>query len=195
MPGAKTVNEGDAPEPVARSKPGETSEHVTARAIEPMTNALTGLPEAPASVGVAGPVEQDNQYAGDLGAVAGARGVSRSVALPQRALSVVRRAVKARYANLFMPEGSAMVNLVTVFMNEHGDIDRARVESISDGALDGAALAVSDRFVALGLKRDQVGPMGFDRLVEPRSAEHQAKSVLFVLYAWPRRSTEPVPQQ
>jgi hypothetical protein len=159
-----------------------------------VTATSAGEPRAPAVV--AAPVPAGRNFGtetGWLGALTEARGAGHGVLPSEHARSTVRRVVRARYADLFKPAGSDTVNLVTVYMNDHGDIDRARVEEISGGAVDAATLTVPDRFVALGLKRDEIGSIGFDRLVEAHGAQHQADAILLVLYAWPRRPNEPVP--
>ncbi len=179
---------------------GLAAEPEQSRATQPgiadadLSGMTAGEPRAPDLVAASVPVGRLSQTeTGRSSAVAEASSASRGTVPSERSLATVRRAVRARYADLFKPAGSDTLNLVTVYMNVHGGIDRARVEEVPGGAVDAATLVVPDRFVALGLKRDEMGSIGFDRLVEPNDAQDRAGAVLLVLYAWPRRPSEPMP--
>ncbi|MGH8253179.1 MAG: hypothetical protein ACRES2_04005, partial [Steroidobacteraceae bacterium] len=47
-----------------------------------------------------------------------------------------------------------------------------------------------ERFLQLGISRDQIGPMGELVLFDDRNAEHKNFTYLLVSYAWPRRAQE-----
>jgi hypothetical protein len=117
---------------------------------------------------------------------------------PSRDVATVRARVKARFASLFEPihanglrrvrEGSS---LLTVFMTEAGDIERAK---ISNEEVDPQTLATPGHFVAMGIASERIGPMGTTELYTGHFNDDRDMKSLRVIYAWPRRPNEPAPQ-
>jgi beta-lactamase regulating signal transducer with metallopeptidase domain len=125
----------------------------------------------------------------------------RPPADPTRDVATVRAKVKARYASLFEPthaDGSRVVregsSLLTVFMSEAGDIDRAKVHVSNDVDLDPKTLATPEHFVAMGIARERIGPIGTTELFAGHFYDDRDLKSLRVIYAWPRRPNEPEPQ-
>jgi hypothetical protein len=122
----------------------------------------------------------------------------RPPADPSRDVATVRAKVKARYASLFEPtyeDGSRVVrgsSLLTVFMTETGDIDRAKVEVLKDADVEPKTLATPEHFVAMGIARERIGPIGTTELIAGHF--YRDGKSLRVIYAWPRRPNEPEPQ-
>jgi beta-lactamase regulating signal transducer with metallopeptidase domain len=120
---------------------------------------------------------------------------------PTRDVATVRTKVKARYASLFettYADGSRVVrkgsSLLTVFMTEAGDIDRATVEVLKDMDVDPKTLATPEHFVAMGIARERIGPIGTTELFAGHFYDDRDTKSLRVIYAWPRRPSEPEPQ-
>jgi BlaR1 peptidase M56 len=116
---------------------------------------------------------------------------------PARSVATVCTQVKARYASLFEPtyaDGSRVIregsNLLTVFMTEAGEIDRANVEP-SKG-VEPQTLAIAEHFVALGIARERVGLIGTTEVDAGHFADGRDLKTLRVIYVWPRRADEPV---
>jgi hypothetical protein len=116
---------------------------------------------------------------------------------PTRDVATVSAQVRARYASLFAPvhaDGSRVVregaSLLTVFMTESGHIERAKVQAAKDADVDVEALATPERFVAIGVPREQVGLVGATELYSGRSTDGNDLKSLQVIYAWPRRPNE-----
>jgi beta-lactamase regulating signal transducer with metallopeptidase domain len=125
----------------------------------------------------------------------------RPPADPSRDVATVRAKVKARYASLFEPtyaDGSRQVregsSLLTVFMTEAGEIDRAKVEVLKDADVEPKTLATREHFVAMGIAREQVGPIGTTELFAGHFYDDRDLKSLRVIYAWPRRPNEPEPK-
>ena len=124
---------------------------------------------------------------------------------PTRDVAMVRHAVEARYASLFRPQyadGASTIregsSVLTVFMTEAGDIDHAKVEvsedKSRDAVVDLTTLTTPERFVAMGIARERIGPIGTtELLIGHFNDDHDLKS-LRVIYAWPRRPNEPAAQ-
>jgi beta-lactamase regulating signal transducer with metallopeptidase domain len=120
---------------------------------------------------------------------------------PTRDVATVRAKVKARYASLFEPtyaDGSRLVrkgsSLLVVFMTEDGEIDRAKVEVLKDVDVDPKTLATPEHFVAMGIARERIGPIGTTELFAGHFYDDRDGKSLRVIYAWPRRPNEPEPQ-
>jgi beta-lactamase regulating signal transducer with metallopeptidase domain len=121
---------------------------------------------------------------------------------PTRDVTTVREKVETRYASLFRPQyadGASVIaegsSLLTVFMTESGDIDRVKVE-VSEGTSKDAVvglgtLATPDRFIAMGIAPDRIGPIGTTELLSGHFSDDRDLRVLRVIYAWPRRPDEP----
>jgi beta-lactamase regulating signal transducer with metallopeptidase domain len=119
---------------------------------------------------------------------------------PSRDVATVRAKVKARYASLFEPtyeDGSRLVRegsgLLTVFMTEAGEIDRAKVEVLKDD-VDPKTLATPEHFVPMGIARERIGPIGTTEIFAGHFMKERDSKSLRVIYAWPRRANEPEPQ-
>jgi beta-lactamase regulating signal transducer with metallopeptidase domain len=117
---------------------------------------------------------------------------------PSRDVAIVRAKVRARYASLFEPlsaDGSSLLGdgsrLLTVFMTEAGDIDRAKVEVAKDIDIDPATAA---HFVAMGIASERIGPIGTTYLYAAHYMDDSDLKSLRVIYAWPRRPNEPEPK-
>jgi hypothetical protein len=105
---------------------------------------------------------------------------------------------------LFKPQyadGASLIregtSLLTVFMTEAGDIDRAKVaaseEASKDSSEDLTTLATPERFIAMGIARDRIGPIGTTELIIGHFNDDRDLKSLRVNYAWPRRPQEPEP--
>jgi hypothetical protein len=119
----------------------------------------------------------------------------------RRDVAIVRAKVRARYASLFEPmyaDGSRLVrggsSLLTVFMTEAGDIDRAKVEVANDVDVDPETLAMPEHFVAMGIASERIGPIGTTELYAGHYTDDRDLKSLRVIYAWPRRPNEPGPK-
>lgn len=123
---------------------------------------------------------------------------------PGRDVAIVRAKVRARYASLFRPmyaDGSRVFrdgsSLLTVFMTEAGDIDRAQVEVSKDVQVDKdvdaelETLATPERFVAMGIASERIGSIGTTKLY---AGHYKGERELVVIYAWPRRPNELEPK-
>jgi beta-lactamase regulating signal transducer with metallopeptidase domain len=123
---------------------------------------------------------------------------------PSRDVATVRAKVKARYASLFRPmyaDGSRVFrdgsSVLTVFMTEAGDIDRTQEEVSKDLQVDKdvdaelETLATPERFVAMGIASQRVGPIGTTKLYAGHYKGDRDLKTLLVIYAWPRRPNEP----
>jgi beta-lactamase regulating signal transducer with metallopeptidase domain len=120
---------------------------------------------------------------------------------PSRDVATVHAKVKARYASLFEPtytDGSRLVrkgsSLLTVFMTEAGEIDRAKVEVLKDADVDPKTLATPEHFVAMGIARERIGPIATTEIFTGHFYDELDTKSLRVIYAWPRRPNEPAPQ-
>jgi beta-lactamase regulating signal transducer with metallopeptidase domain len=120
---------------------------------------------------------------------------------PSRDVATVRAKVKARFASLFVPrhaDGSRLVReggtLLTVFMTEAGDIDRAKIDVSKDVDVDPKTLATPEHFVAMGIASERIGPIGTTELFAGHFLDDRDMKSLRVIYAWPRRPNEPAPQ-
>ncbi len=122
----------------------------------------------------------------------------RPPADPSRDVATVRAKMKARYASLFEPtyeDGARVVrssSLLTVFMTEAGDIDRAKVEVLKDADVEPKTLSTPEHFVAMGIARERIGPIGTTELIAGHF--YRDGKSLRVIYARPRRPNEPEPQ-
>ena len=125
---------------------------------------------------------------------------------PSRDVATVRAKVRARYASLFRPmyaDGAHVFrdgsSVLTVFMTEAGDIDRAQVEVSKDLDVDKdvnvelETLATPERFVAMGIASERIGPIGTTKLYAGHYMGDRDLKTLLVIYAWPRRPNEPEP--
>ena len=129
----------------------------------------------------------------------------RPPADPTRDVATVRAKVKAHYASLFRPsyaDGASHVregsSVLTVFMTEAGDIDRAKAEVSEEVSKDAdvylKSLATPERFVAMGIARERIGPIGTTELFAGHFNDDRDGKSLQVIYAWPRRPNEREPQ-
>jgi beta-lactamase regulating signal transducer with metallopeptidase domain len=112
---------------------------------------------------------------------------------PTRDIARVRAKIQERYQSLYGPLPGGELNLnniLSIYLTEAGDIERARVDS--GKGIYPQTLATLEHFVAMGIPRDQIGPIGVSMLVEGQDASDDAKG-LQVIYAWPRRANEPAP--
>ena len=121
---------------------------------------------------------------------------------PTRDVTTVREKVQAQYASLFRPsygDGASHIsegtNILTVFMTEAGDIERAKVEvseeQSKDAAVNLTALATPERFVAMGIARGQIGPVGTTKLLFGHFNDDRDLKSLQVIFAWPHRPHDP----
>jgi beta-lactamase regulating signal transducer with metallopeptidase domain len=120
---------------------------------------------------------------------------------PTRDVATIHAQVKARYASLFGPtysNGSSLVregsSLLTVFMTEDGDIDRAKVQAAKDADVDSATLATPGHFVSMGIPSERIGPIGTTEVYAGHFTDDRDLKSLRVTYAWPRRAHEPEPR-
>jgi beta-lactamase regulating signal transducer with metallopeptidase domain len=119
---------------------------------------------------------------------------------PSRDVATVRARVKARFASLFQPVHANGLkrlredsSLLTVFMTEAGDIERAKIE-VSNQGVEPQFSATPDHFVAMGIASERIGPMGTTELLDGHFNDDRDMKSLRVIYAWPRRRNEPAPQ-
>jgi hypothetical protein len=120
---------------------------------------------------------------------------------PSRDVATVRAKVKARFPSLFEPihaddakllrEGSS---LLTVFMTEAGDIERANIEVSKSEDIDLKTLATPEHFVAMGIASERIGLIGTTELYAGHFNDDPDLKSLRVIYAWPRRPNEPAAQ-
>jgi beta-lactamase regulating signal transducer with metallopeptidase domain len=120
---------------------------------------------------------------------------------PSRDVATVRARVKARFTSTFEPihangtrllrEGSS---LLTVFMTEAGDIERANIEVSKSEDIDLETLATPEHFVAMGIASERIGPIGTTELTTGHFYDAPDLKSLRVIYAWPRRPNEPAAQ-
>jgi hypothetical protein len=129
-----------------------------------------------------------------------------------RSVSRVHKIVRERHANLLLPASGEVLNRLTVFMNENGQIEREHVELIRFDSLRRAPLEddkfaerMTERFSRpLGVDAQKIGVVGFTYVEEgsPRvmvlpdgSTRPDAgeRRTLLVQYAWPRRPGEQGP--
>jgi beta-lactamase regulating signal transducer with metallopeptidase domain len=120
---------------------------------------------------------------------------------PSRDVATVRARVKARFASFFEPVyadgGTTLASgsrLLTVFMTETGDIDRAKMEELKDVDVYPKTSATPEHFVAMGIASERIGPMGATELTAGHYNDDRDSRTLRVIYAWPRRPNEPAPQ-
>jgi hypothetical protein len=118
-----------------------------------------------------------------------------------RDVATVRAKVRARYAARFEPmyaDGSRLLrggsSLLTVFMTEAGDIDRAKVEVAKDVDVDPETLATPEHFVAMGIASERIGLIGATEVYAGHYTDDRDLKSLRVIYAWPRRPNESEPK-
>jgi hypothetical protein len=109
---------------------------------------------------------------------------------PSRDVATVRAKVKARYASLFEPSTEEASRLLTVFMTEAGDIDRATLEVATDKDTYPGALATVEHFGAMGIAPERIGLIGTTMLYAGHYRSSGDSRNLPVIYAWPRRPSE-----
>jgi hypothetical protein len=114
---------------------------------------------------------------------------------PSRDVATVRTKVKARYASLFGPSTEGGSRLLTVFMTEAGDIDRANLEVAKDKDFDAGTLATVEQFAAMGIAPERIGLIGSTLLYAGHYRNSGDLRNLRVIYAWPRRPNEPEAKQ
>jgi hypothetical protein len=105
---------------------------------------------------------------------------------PSRDVATVRAKVKAGYASLLKPSSADDANLLTVFMTEAGEIDRAKVEVTKDPTV--------ERFVAMGIEGERIGLFGTTTLYVGHLKDDSDLKSLQMIYAWPRRPNEDEPK-
>ena len=76
---------------------------------------------------------------------------------PSRDVATVRAKVKASYASLFEPSTEETSRLLTVFMTEAGEIDRATLEVAKDKNVDPGTRATMEHFAAMGIAPERIG--------------------------------------
>jgi hypothetical protein len=83
--------------------------------------------------------------------------------------------------------------LLTVFMTEAGDIDRANLQTdaANDQTIYPAAMATAGHFAAIGIAKERIGPIGSTEVYEGHFGDDKDLQRLRVIYAWPRRPNEP----
>jgi beta-lactamase regulating signal transducer with metallopeptidase domain len=113
---------------------------------------------------------------------------------PTRDVATVRAKVKARYAALLEPKANGRSNVLTVFMTEAGDIERARVDVVKETDMDPESLATVEHFVAMGIARERIGLFGTTAVYAGHYVDDNDFKRLGVIYAWPRRPNEPEPK-
>src|SRR5438105_12812034 len=84
-------------------------------------------------------------------------------------------------------------NVLTVFMTEAGDIDRAKVDVSNN--IDPETLATPEHFRSMGIVSERIGPIGTTELYAGHYMDDRDLKSLRVIYAWPRRPNEPEPKQ
>lgn len=117
-----------------------------------------------------------------------------------RDVDAVRGAVLATHSDLLMPVVSEQVNRVTVFLSEDGKVVRHFVETynVSDARPSGDQVPedVGRYWEALGLRLDQLGPMGITQILAQvpggTGPEWKNQGRMVVRYAWARRPDEPI---
>jgi len=117
--------------------------------------------------------------------VANSAGPARASAAPGEE-TLVRRAVTARFAGLFLPRDSDHLNQVFVLMDRSGDIVRSAVETASPSAAQGEQPGPPGDFQSLGLRAEDIAAPGFVVLVERAATAGAPDRVLLVRYAWTR---------
>ncbi len=123
---------------------------------------------------------------------------------PTRDVATVHAKVRAQYGSLFRPiyaDGSRVfrdgTSLVTVFMTESGDIERAQAEVSKGMEVDKdvdtelATLATPERFVQMGVASERIGPIGTTSVFSGHYLRERDSKTILVIYAWPRRPNEP----
>ena len=110
---------------------------------------------------------------------------------PTRDVALVRAKVNERYRALYKPLSADRLMGVTVFMTEAGDIERAKAESVN--ASDAQVVTTPEHFIAMGIPRERIGPIGKAMLFDGAYQDGVKSERLLVIYAWPRRLGEPVP--
>lgn len=112
----------------------------------------------------------------------------RSAAQPRASApgdeALIRRAVTARFAGLFLPADSDRLNLVIVLLDRSGGVVRSAVTTASASAAQDAEPAPAGDFQSLGLRADEIAAPGFIRLVEKAAAAGAPDKLLLVRYAW-----------
>jgi len=117
---------------------------------------------------------------------------------PTRSATRVRAAVASQYPEFFRsypPEDAAQAQtgkLLTVFMNDDGTINRAKLDDIPDPRGFGER-AFYDRLVALGFRPEQIGYRGRTfNTQDPDHLKHYPNAPNLVInFAWPRRPDDP----
>jgi hypothetical protein len=145
----------------------------------------------------------DYEHRGDRVQVAmkagsnGATGISvrayylKPISDKTRDFARVRAIVNGRYRALYTPVTVDQVTELTVFMKESGGIERAEARSVK--AIDADVAPTAEKFAALGIRRERVGPVNKVMLYEGAYEGRVKSERLLLIYAWPRRPGEPPP--
>jgi hypothetical protein len=146
----------------------------------------------------------DYEYRGDRVQLAmkagsnGATGISvrayylKPISDKTRDFARVRATVNGRYRALYTPVTADQLTELTVFMTESGGIERARSRSVK--AIDADVAPTAEKFAALGIRRERVGPVDKVMLYEGAYEGRFKSERLLLVYAWPRRPGEPPPK-
>jgi beta-lactamase regulating signal transducer with metallopeptidase domain len=112
---------------------------------------------------------------------------------PTRDVATVRMKVRAQYASSFASGAGGEPKMLTVFMTDSGEIDRAQLDTSPDPGIDPHTLLTPEHFAALGVPANSVGLMGTTVLYAGRFMDDPDLKRLRVLYAWPRRTGDAGP--
>lgn len=115
---------------------------------------------------------------------------------PTRSVSRVQQIVRARHPELLLPANGEVLNRLTVFLGDSGQIEREHVEQIRFDSLRRAPLEdehfaerMAERFTqTLALEVRQIGVVGFTYV-----EEGSPRRTLLVQYAWQRKPGETGP--
>jgi beta-lactamase regulating signal transducer with metallopeptidase domain len=109
-------------------------------------------------------------------------------------LRMLRKAVMERFAQSFraLTESGPKPNMLTVFMTDSGDIDKAQVGASPDQT-HAEPLLTTARFSALGVDPNRVGLIGKTMMLDSPSDKGGPVRGLFVVFGWPRHEGESGP--
>jgi beta-lactamase regulating signal transducer with metallopeptidase domain len=104
---------------------------------------------------------------------------------PTRDVATVRSKIRVEYPDI----GAETGKVVTVLMTDSGEIDRAIVEDLNRRSP--RSLVTASHFASLGYPSNQLGLVGVTSLTNSHFTDDPDRKDLPVVYAWPRRASEP----
>ena len=118
-----------------------------------------------------------------------------------RSVSRVEKIVRERHADLLLPVNGEVLNRLTIFLTESGQIERENVEQIRFDSLRRAPLEddkfaerMAERFSRpLGVDAQRIGVVGFTYVADDWRTAAGVPRTLLVQYAWPRKAGEQGP--